>query len=347
MKKKLLQAVKVLVFLSLGLFLVWFAVRGMDVHQILHAFDKVNYGWIILSLSIGMLSHLSRAMRWKLMLETLGHQPKLNNTFFAVMIGYMANYAPIPRLGEASRCGILKRYEKIPFTESFGTVIAERLIDVLCLMLVFFITFLVQFDKINGLAHEYVLDPLARKLGAVQAHPVLAGLILLVCIGGIVLFVKFRKKTGTGIISKAFAFITGFFDGLKTVKNLKRPGLFVMHTVFIWVVYYVTFHMCLFSLPETATVTFREGISIFALGTLGVVFTPGGLGAYQIIVQNSLLSFLILRFPADQAKTISAAFPWVVWSSQFILIVGMGLVSLILLPLLNKEQHEGAATHTA
>ncbi|HEV7230055.1 MAG TPA: lysylphosphatidylglycerol synthase transmembrane domain-containing protein, partial [Bacteroidia bacterium] len=190
MKKKLITFLKVLIFLSLGLFLVWFALKDVDATkraQIKAAFSSARYSWVFLSLALGVLSHISRSMRWRLMLQTLGHKPRLSNTFFAVMIGYMANYAPIPRLGEASRCGILTRYEKIPFTESFGTVIAERLIDVLCLFLVFVITFFVQFDRINGMAHIYVIDPLALRFSFISSHPIPVILLLVAAVVGLFL----------------------------------------------------------------------------------------------------------------------------------------------------------------
>jgi uncharacterized protein (TIRG00374 family) len=343
LNKKLLSLLKVLVFLSLGLFLVWFAVRGVTQEQriqIREAFGNANYSWVILSLAISIISHLSRAMRWKMMLQTLGHEPKLSNTFFAVMIGYMANYAPIPRLGEASRCGILTRYEKIPFTESFGTVVAERLIDVLCLMIVFFITFLVQFAKINALAHQYVLDPIAKKFVFIGSHPVLASIAILLAVAGLIVFLRIRKKQKEGVIGKAFQFLSGFLDGLKTVKNIRKPWLFIGHTIVIWGVYYITLHLCFFALPETSKLGLSEGITVFALGTLGVVFTPGGIGAYQVIVKNVLILFAV-------SESISIAFPWIVWTSSFLLLMFLGLVSLILLPILNKEINASAEKNPA
>lgn len=333
MKKKLLNLLKVLVFLSLGLFLVWFAVRGVTAEQrvqIREAFGNANYSWVILSLVISLISHISRAMRWKMMLQTLGHEPKLSNTFFAVMIGYMANYAPIPRLGEASRCGILTRYEKIPFTESFGTVVAERLIDVLCLLIVFFITFLVQFKKINDLAHQYVLDPIAKKFVFIGTHPLLSLLLIIAAAAGLFLFFRLRKKNEGGIIEKIIRFLSGFFAGLKTIQHIRKPWLFIGHTIIIWGVYYVTLHLCFYALAETSKLGVSEGLTVFALGTLGVVFTPGGIGAYQVIVKNVLLLFAI-------SESIAIAFPWIVWTSSFLLILFVGLLSLILLPILNKE----------
>jgi len=335
LKNRLIKILKVLLFLFLGLFLVWFAVRGVTPEQqiqIKDAFRNANYYWVGLSLLLALVSLVSRAMRWNLMLQTLGHDPKLSNTFFAVMIGYMANYAPIPRLGEASRCGILTRYEKIPFTESFGTVIAERLIDVLCLLLVFFITLLVEFDKINGLAHQYILDPLIKKFVLIGAHPLLTIIIIASGLIGLYFIIRLtnKRKEGSGIIQRGLKFLAGFFEGIKTVKHIKKPWQFLGHTILIWVIYYLTLHVCFYALPETSKLGFSEGITIFAFGTLGVVFTPGGIGAFQVIVKNVLLLFAV-------SESVSIAFPWIVWTSSFLLILFVGLLSLVLLPLLNKD----------
>ena len=335
MNKKLLTALKIAIFVALGLFLVWFALKDLDADKrakMQSSFVNARYSWVALSLLVGILSHLSRAMRWKSMLEAMGHQPKLSNTFFAVMVGYMANYAPIPRLGEASRCGILNRYGKIPFTESFGTVVAERLVDVLCLMLVFLLTFFLQFQKINGLAHEYVLDKIAAKWDMISAHPLPSILVLLLLAGGFWYFLRLRKKSGKGIISKLIGFLSGFYEGLKTVKNIRNPWAFAGHSIFIWVSYYFSLQLCFQALPETAGLGLSIGLPIFALGTLGVVFTPGGIGLYQVIVTQVMLLFAI-------SEPVANAFPWIVWTSQFLFILAAGLLSLILLPILNKEEN--------
>ncbi|MFI5150777.1 MAG: lysylphosphatidylglycerol synthase transmembrane domain-containing protein [Bacteroidia bacterium] len=335
MKNRLLVALKMGIFLALGLFLVWFALKDLDAQkraEMKSSFVNANYFWVLLSLGVGVFSHLSRAMRWKNMLEALGHKPKLKNTFFAVMVGYLANYAPVPRLGEASRCGLLTRYGKIPFTESFGTVVAERLVDVLCLMVVFIITFFLQVQKINSLAHEYVLDPLATKWNLVIAHPLISAGVVLILAAGFWYFLKLRKKSGKGIVSKIVLFMSGFYEGLKTVKNVKNPWAFWGHSIFIWVSYYVSLQLCFRALPETSGLGLSIGLPIFALGTLGVVFTPGGIGLYQIIVTKVMLLFLI-------SVPVANAFPWIVWTSQFLFILTAGLLSLILLPILNKEEN--------
>jgi uncharacterized protein (TIRG00374 family) len=335
LKKRLLNALKIGIFVALGLFLVWFAVKDLDAQkraEMKSSFVNAKYSWVALSLFVGIFSHLSRAMRWKSMLEALGHKPKLKNTFMAVMVGYLANYAPIPRLGEASRCGLLNRYGKIPFTESFGTVVAERLVDVLCLMAVFIITFFLQMQKINELAHKYVINKITAKWTLVSNHPLFSVLAGMLFVFAFWYFLRLRKNSGKGFVSKVVNFMSGFYEGLKTVKNVKNPLAFWGHSIFIWVSYYISLQLCFQALPETSGLGLSVGLPIFALGTLGVVFTPGGIGLYQIIVTAVMLQFQI-------SIPVAKAFPWIVWTSQFLFILTAGLLSLILLPILNKEEH--------
>ena len=150
MKKQTNNILKFICFLGLGVLLVWLTVKDITKQQqedILVSIQKANYSFIGLSFLVGIFSHYVRAVRWKILLAPLGYQPKTSNTFFAVMVGYLVNLA-VPRLGEVSRCGMLNSYEKIPFTEGFGSVIAERALDLVCLVLIFFITLFLEFDKI-------------------------------------------------------------------------------------------------------------------------------------------------------------------------------------------------------
>lgn len=336
MKQKLILTLKVCIFLSLGILLVWLAIKDVsekDKDNIFNAFENANYKWIIISIVLAVISHLSRAMRWQILLEPLGHKPKLYNTFFAVMVGYLANYAPIPRLGEASRCGILTRYEKIPFAESFGTVIAERVLDLISLMIAFIVTFFVQYEQINTLAHKYIIDSASNKINHLIQNPTKLIVFMVVTIAILFVINKMSKKIQGGFLGKLKGIIAGFLTGLKTVKEIKKPYAFIFHSILIWVLYYVGMHVCFYAFTETSALGVKEGLAIFVLGTLGVVFTPGGLGAYHLIVKEVLLLFAI-------SETISIAFPWIVWSSGFIMILAVGLISLVLLPLCNKEKEE-------
>ena len=165
MNKNIKSIIQFSFFLGLGIFLVYYAFSGLSANQIetvKQSFYSANYWWIGLGIIISTLSHISRAYRWKMLLQPTGHNPKLYNSFFAVMIGYLANLA-FPRLGEVSRCTVLVKNEKIPFSTSFGTVITERIIDTLTWFLLLIITIITQFDTLYGFLNNNVIQPLQTK----------------------------------------------------------------------------------------------------------------------------------------------------------------------------------------
>ena len=264
-----------------------------------------------------------------MLMAPLGHDPKLSNTFFAVMIAYLANYA-IPRLGEVSRCGVLARYEKIPFAESFGTVIIERLVDVFFFLLLVVLVFFLQFGKLYGFIANDFIPKLSEKLSSYST------LLYILAIAGalsLALLIIFRRRILNSLNSKMRKTLGGFKDGFKTIMKLKNPWLFVFHSVFIWFIYYVMLHLCFLCLTETAGLSATCALTTLLFGTLAVIITPGGLGAYPPAVA------LILSLYAIDSKTIGQAIGWLIWLSQFASILVFGAISLVLLPLLNKENN--------
>ncbi len=333
MKKQGLNVLKFLFFLGIGILLVWLAVRNLtekDKASIADAFTQADYFWIFVSMFLSGLSHLVRAMRWRILIQPLGFNPKLSNTFFAVMVGYLANFA-LPRLGEVSRCGVLTKYEKIPFTEAFGTVIAERAIDMICLIIVFFTALIFQFDRLWTLTNEKILNPLSAKFSSLMQNNLFVAAFALIITAIMILFFIFRKK-GKGLFYKKIKDAAlGFWEGLKSVKNIKRPYLFIFHTVLIWFLYIALLYAGFFCFKETSTLGFGAATAIMIFGSLGIIFVPGGTGAYQALVTETLTTAFKISF------TFAFAFSWLIWTSQFILILLLGVISLILLPVLNKE----------
>ncbi|MFY9307427.1 MAG: lysylphosphatidylglycerol synthase transmembrane domain-containing protein [Bacteroidia bacterium] len=333
MKSWLKSTLQFLFFLGIGILLVWLALRGLtedEKEKISKAFDEADYFWIIFPTLLSGLSHFLRAARWKLLIQPLGYNPKLYNTFFALMVGYMANLA-IPRLGEVSRCGILTKYEKIPFAESFGTVIAERAIDLLCLILIFLGTLVFEFEKLWGLTNERILNPLNEKLTALSQNSAFLwiALIVVLLIAGGLIFI-FRKGKGT-FLKKIKELALGFWGGVKSVKNIKRPYLFVLHTVLIWFLYIYVLYLSFSCFEELSVLGFGAALAAMLFGSLGIIFVPGGTGAYQVLVTQTLNVGYKASFP------FAVAFSWLIWSAQFIFLLLVGLISLILLPILNKE----------
>lgn len=328
----MLNILKILFFLGLGIGLIWLALRKTTDEEFANikiSLLNADYFWISLSILITGLSHFFRALRWKLLLDPLGYKPKTSNTFFAVMVGYLANFA-IHRMGEVTRCGLLTTYEKVPFTTGFGSVISERALDVVCLIIIFFAALGMEFDRISGIANDLVFNTVAEKFHLLmqkQTFVISAGISLLVI--AITIF-YFRKKIQSLFSTKAKGIFTGIWNGLISIKNVKKPALFILHTVLIWTMYVLQVYVCFFAFPETANLSIMVAVVIVVFGSLGVVATPGGTGAYQLIVIQILTSIYLISY------TSSFAFAWAVWTSQFVFIVFTGFLSLILLALLNK-----------
>ena len=333
MKKHLLSVVKFLVFLGLGVLLSWLAVRGLkqeDKEEILRSISEANYVWIALSMTVGVFAHFTRALRWKMLLQPLGLNPKTSNTFYAVMIGYLGNLA-LPRLGEVLRCGILKRYENIPLTQSFGTVIVERVIDLIMLLLMFVLTALLQYQRMHSFLEENIFNPIKLKLHSVVENKLMLVLLIGAAVAAIVLFFLFRKRiVQNKLVQKFIGLLNSFLQGIQTGARVKNPLLFIFYTLFIWAMYLVTVFLCVFAFAETKTMTLSDCVVLMAMGSLGVIATPGGVGAYQWIVLQIMLLW-------GYSTAMGVAFGWVVWLAQTTVVVFMGLLSFALLAIGNKE----------
>lgn len=333
MKKTLLAILKFLFFLGIGILLVWLVVKDKtdaEIANIKNALRQADYFWVFLSVIISGLSHYFRALRWKILLAPMGHHPKTSTTFFSVMAGYLANLA-IPRLGEVTRCGLLTRYEKVPFVQGFGTVIAERALDVVCVILLFFITLGIEFTKISGIAADLVFTPLSAKLHKLMQNQVFVIVAAVIVLAGIALFFYFRRQIRELMSGKVRGFVNGLWEGLMSVKKVDRPLMFILHTVLIWLMYILQVYVCFFAFEELKSLSFVVAMVITVFGSLAVVVVPGGTGVYQIIVIQILTTVYFM------GQTSSFAFAWSVWASQIVLILFAGLLSLILLPLLNKS----------
>ena len=331
MKPKTKSIIQFVVLLAIGILLVWLAfsqVADKKV-EIISAFANANYFWVFVCAFIAFFSHVIRAYRWRYLLEPLGYKTSFFNAFAAVFVCYFANYG-IPRMGEISRCTVVDRYEKIPFQVGFGTVVTERIVDTILLLVIFGLTLLFEFSELIGLSNQYIFDPLALKFHEMSA----VKMIILVTIGVafITAFLMLRKKMAAKLQGKFGGFIKGFLEGLSSVRRIKNFWAFIGLSILIWAMYFYSTYFCLKALPETANVGQTTCLTIMLFGTLGVVFTPGGLGAYPLIVAGILTYYGIDAVPA-------LAFPWLVWTASFVMITFFGLLSLILLPIVNKSKN--------
>ena len=321
MDKKLKKISFITLPIALGVFLIWFSLSKLtnsDILSIKNSFKTANYWWVGLSLFFGILSHLSRAYRWQFLLEPLGYKPRFANSIMAVLIAYLLNLV-IPRSGEIARAASIKKYENIPFKKAFGTIVAERVADVIMLFGIIAIAFFLQTKLISSY--------LFKDESSVYSK------LFLVALAGLIGFLtyKFIKKSKKPIIIKIMSFINDLLDGVKSIFNMKKKWEFIFHTFFIWAMYILMFYTVTFALPETTNLPFAAIIVGFVVGGLSMALTNGGLGTYPVFVASALFVYKI-----DHNSAL--AFGWIMWTAQTIMVIIFGGLSFLLLPIYNKYQ---------
>lgn len=344
MRENFLKVLKVLLSVSLGLFLVWYIYSGLseeDKSNIFVAIKKADYSWILLSFFIGILSHVSRAMRWILVLETMNYKPRLSNSFFTVMIGYLANMA-FNRAGEVSRCAIMSKYEGIPFNKLFGTVMAERVIDMVILLILTLITFFTQAELIGGFVSNEIMIPLGDKFTQLKSSAIQMSLIVFTSLVLIAIGIYTLRKYSASLFNKIRHLILGFSEGFKTVLSVKKPLQFILHSLFIWLMYFLMLYVCFFTLEETSNVGVMAVLSCMVLGAFAIIAVQGGIGAYPVIISKTLILYGV-------SESFGFAFGWIAWTGQTVMIILVGLISVILIPGFNKKSklNESKASYTS
>ncbi len=295
------------------------------------ALSTADYKWFALAVFVGALAHLSRAIRWQQLLTSLNRKAGLGNRFYAVMIGYLANYG-LPRSGEFVRGGLLLESDEVPFSEAFGTIVVERIVDTLCLLVVFVLVLLFEFSQLKTLWVQYIWEPMSLKLTALAANTS----TLLILISCVVLFFGtlffFRKKIGKFFTGKLGSFINGFKNGILSVRKVPKPGWFIFHSLFIWAGYLIALYLCFFCFSATSVLTINDALVILLFGTFGVIFTPGGIGLYQIIVTSIIALLLHLEVNSQ----VGAPFAWLSWGAQVATVILFCGVAVIFKQALNK-----------
>ena len=275
--------------------------------------------FIMLSVLFGILSHLSRAYRWKFMLAPLGYKPRFVNTILAVLIAYVANLG-IPRSGEILRATTLSSYEKIPFEKSFGTIIAERLVDLIFLLSFIFLALILQYDLIWQVLKEKQIS-----LSTIIAAAVIA-MTTFICLK--FLFEKNHSKP----INRIKTFLKGLGEGILSFKSMTNKGAFLLHTVFIWIMYVAMFYVIKWTVPEVENLGLSALLPAFVIGGLTISATNGGIGIYPFAVALMLSAFGI-------SNESGLAFGWIVWTSQTFMIILFGRLSFFVLPLVNHKKN--------
>ena len=312
-----------------------------QISEIFFSFKVAKYSWLFLAFGMGILSHIFRTLRWKILMEPMGYHPSTKNVFMAVMIGYLANLA-VPRLGEVSRCGILTRYEKIPFNKSFGTVITERVIDMLTFVLIFFLMIFTQSSRIQSYIEQKVYAPLENKLNfeLIGQHYLLYVILGFAIAGIFAIILVHRRFKHSKIYLKFYNLFLGLLEGMKSLTRIKKPFMFVAYTIGIWVMYLLMAYVVFFSLPETSMLRLDAGLAVLIFGSVGIMLVQGGIGIYPAIVAETL-------FLWDIPETKGYAMGWLIWASQTLMILIAGIFSLILLPVLNKSKDDETGNNPA
>ena len=320
MNKSLSKFLQLFIPLALGVFLIWYFYSKFTTEQweaLVSHFKNANYFLVVISVCMSILSHGIRAYRWNFLLEPLGFHPKLLNNFFAVSTAYFMNLF-IPKSGEVSRAVVLSKYENVPFEKGFGTIISERVVDLFFLLFFTVLAVMLQFEEL----YDYITQLIPFKKLVLLLGILLAGFMV----------IYFILKNSKGPITKKIKdFIRGLKEGVFSILKMKKKGAFIFYSFLIWGLYLLSFYTATQALPETSIISFGTIIITFVVGSFTFAFTNSGLGYYPLAIAGILLIFGI-------PETVGTALGWIVWSSNVIYIIVSGLLSLIFLPIYNRNK---------
>lgn len=323
MKRTLLKILQYVFFLGLGIAIIFYMYNSLspaDRDNMWTAIQGVRL-WIFIPIFItGFFSHFFRALRWRLLLEPLRIHPGLMNTTLAVLIGYVANLV-LPRAGEVAKCTVLAKYEKVPADKMVGTILAERAFDVLCLLIIIVLACIVQAHIIGTYAHEQFLK-------IVEKRNVFFGLIIVMAAGLVATFLIYRRHKET----KVGKFIKGMSHGVSSIIHMKKRWQFIGYTFLIWLMYLLQVYLGFLGLPATDHLSILAALVVLIFGSIGMITTQGGIGAYPFLVAH-ILSYYSIN--AGNAQ----AFGWVAWAVQTGIIVILGVASIVMLPIFNRNRY--------
>ncbi|MFT3702341.1 MAG: lysylphosphatidylglycerol synthase transmembrane domain-containing protein [Agriterribacter sp.] len=334
MSKKFLNALQYTLFLGLGIFLLWLSARNLSEENtrfLKSSLTNANYWLIALPMVIVLLSHYSRALRWKILIQPLGYSPSVINTFFATMLGYFFNLL-VPRLGEVMKCTILAKHEKIPADKLIGTMVTERVCDLICLIVVFLITIFIQFNVIHQYASAQLRILLYDETGNFKMYKLFIVIGVLAAVSFLLRWLL-KKYAASRFVQKIKSLLQGIWSGITSIQHLQNKWLFLFHTVFIWSMYIVSVRVGLLTMEAVSHLGFEVCFSIISFGSLAMIATQGGIGAYQYTIQKLLPLYGIAEGPA-------LGFGWMLWIAQTGIVIFTGMICLLFLPIINRGKHE-------
>ena len=304
----------------MGIFLIYYSYNQFsekDIEEIKKHFKNANYYYLNFSIFIAFLGSVSRAYRWKYALDHMGYKTTFANNFMAVSIGYLMNMT-VPRSGEISRALVLKKYNDVPFDKGFGSIIAERIVDMVILLGLIILAFFIQYDILK----TFILDkiPLQKLI-----------LLLAIGLGLFMAFILIYLYSKLKFILHLKEKISGLKEGILSILHMKKKWAYLGHTVFIWFSYIYMFYIGLLVISETNMLPLSAVITSFIVGSVAIAFTNSGFGSYPFLMAKILLFYNI-------SETAGSAFGWIIWTTQMLLLVFLGALSFLLLPILNRSK---------
>ncbi|HVZ98427.1 MAG TPA: lysylphosphatidylglycerol synthase transmembrane domain-containing protein [Chitinophagaceae bacterium] len=337
MRKKVFAVIQYLFFLGLGIFLMWWQLSKMTPGQSTQFRESLLHARYIVILPVALvalISHWARARRWKIMIEPMGYHPSTANTFYSVMCGYLANTF-IPRAGEILRCTMLGRYEKIPVNKLVGTIVTERVFDLVSYFFVIVITILIQIDTVSDFVKNKI-EEIKAQHASFPWLQLFIGLIIVAIVFVIIMRWIFRKYADHKHILTIKGIFTGLKEGITTIFRLKKRRAFILWSCFIWGMYLLEIYTGFFALKATSGLGIGAAFSVLSLATLAMLILPGGIGAFPVAIQQVLLIYNIDNI----------SFGWLIWGATTAIIVIAGLISLGLLIYTNRRKNEAKQQNT-
>jgi glycosyltransferase 2 family protein len=327
-KKPFKTILTIVISLAFAGFFLWFALKGLDFKVIQKSLAKANYWWVLFAACFGIAAYWFRAIRWNLMLEPMGHHISNSNALWSISFGYLMNLT-IPRSGEVARATALYGVEKVPVDQSFGTIILERVVDLVCMCVFLGLTLIFKGEVIYSF----------YKNSGIDFNPDKILIILGILAAGAILFFVFRKKLAhVPVLDKIIRFIDGVLEGLTSVFKLKQKGKFILYTIGIWVSYYFAAYLVCFALPETSDFTFDDGFLILVVGTFGMIIpASGGIGAFNLAMKYGFMAlFISMGKSGELGGEVGLTYSFISLPLQIVIMLVMGLISI---PMLAKARN--------
>ena len=335
MSRRISVIIQYIVFLGIGIFLIWWQFSKMtaaEFEEFKLALSNANYLVIIPIVFLALASHVSRAMRWIIMIEPMGYKPSLFNAFGVTMAGYLANTF-LPRAGEILKCTLLGKYEKIPAQKLIGTVVAERIFDLFCYLVFIVFTIIIEYN----LVRNFVKDSITKIVNSNTGEPLWIKVLIIISIIAVsvlILGFGFKKFASGKITLQIKHFFYGLKEGLTTILKLQKRGWFLFHTVFIWSMYLLEIYIGFSAITSLGHLGFNAACVVLTLASLANIITPGGIGTFPTAI------FLVLSL-YNVNQTTGEAFGWLMWGVSTFIILFFGLLCVLLLHFYNRKKQAG------